>query len=829
MDDELVTLDQPNVEMGLAGIPKILSSRYSVNDKQNYEYRPIALITFAVEYQYFGRNPTASHFFNILIYAITCFLIYLSVKKIFPLLHWVHALLVAIIFLAMPVHSEVVASLKNRDEMLSLIFALLALHMFLHMVDKRKWWYILPGILFMLISFFAKKSAYPLTVVFPFIILYTRKISWVKVMGVMAIVCVCIFAIGKLIITQALEKGETAREMFFFENPLYVGKHSIVEVLMMSLATFGYYVKMLFVPYPLVAYYGYNTFEGFTFTLNHAIGLVSIGIILWALVKCYKWNKPVFVGLIFFCVSISMFVNLVTPAVGIVAERFVFTASLGMAIVFAELIIWFTKSAHLEKKPTLNVIPARVLFVSVAYIAVSACIIMPRNPAWNSTFSLYKTDVATYPQSTKLHSLLGTIHAQKLYKHARDMNNPAVMSSEQGSQNINFDEKQLKMQADTVISFYRKALEIYPDYIPVNNNLGTIYFTFKPILDSAGYYFERALTLDSTYVEAAYNLANYCEAKAGLAEQEYALMKWLNLDSTKPSDKKRVNEQALIIQSYEPVLSKISMLKLTIGNTFKEIAEGTAKGDPKGLLLNALLYYLRENPFIRKYAEEMNTLQLADDLLNGFKFLNQQKRLSYLETAVDTIVNRHYFPVLKKAINEDKKIDMDQLDPGLKKYFFNRIYEFRGRCIALHKKTLRLNPNYINSYAKLSAVLAKWEKYEELIALQERLAKNETFKKHTIDFNIAETYFAMGNNKKAAAYFIKGLKGVEVIMKRMKLVQINFAQAGNDFMVAAINTSRNELKGSVGFYINKFMREFANKQPFETVQIQQLYNMITSL
>jgi len=93
MDDELVTLDNKNVELGLTGIPKIFSSRYSVNEKQNYEYRPIALVTFAIEYEYFGRNPAPSHFFNILIYAITCFLIYLSVKKIFPDLHWAHAFL----------------------------------------------------------------------------------------------------------------------------------------------------------------------------------------------------------------------------------------------------------------------------------------------------------------------------------------------------------------------------------------------------------------------------------------------------------------------------------------------------------------------------------------------------------------------------------------------------------------------------------------------------------------------------------------------------------------------------------------------------------------
>jgi hypothetical protein len=830
MDDELVTLNQPNVEMGIAGIPKILSSRYSINEKQNYEYRPIALITFAIEYEYFGRNPGVSHFFNILIYAITCFLIYLSIKKIFPGRNWVYAFFAASIFLVMPVHNEVVVSLKNRDEMLSLMFALLALNVFLNLVDRNKLWYIIPGILLMLISFFAKKSAYPLIAVFPFIIIYTRKISWVKVIGGLFVVCICIFIIGKLVITKALERGETVREMFFFENPLYVGNHSIVEVLMMALATFGYYVKMLIVPYPLVAYYGYNTFEGFSFTLNHAIGLIAIGIIFWALYKSYKQNKPVFIGLVFFCVSISMFVNLLIPAVGIVAERAVFTASMGAALVFAELLLMATRFQSSQAGTKQTSIPGTAIFIFIVYLGIAISIIMPRNPAWNSTASLYKTDVLTFPQSTKLYSLLGTVHAQKLRKHLDDLNNPALMNSQDGTpKSVKLNTEELKRETDTVISYYRKSLKIYPDYIPVNNNLGTIYFTFKPMLDSAGYFFSRALELDSTYVEAAYNLANYSEKKASLAVTKYAFVKWLAPDSSKPSNKKVLEEQAKILESYESVIDKINTLKMTLNNTFMDMAAGKTKGDPKGLLLNPLLYYIRENPFIRPYAEDLNTLKMADDLLEGFKFLNQQRKTSELETTVDTIVNRYYFPALKKAINNDKKIDLSKLDPGIVKYAYNKIYEYRNRCIALHKKALRLSPNYVNSYGKLTAVLAQWDKFDELIDMHLQLEKNPKFKTHTIEFNIAETYFAMGNNKKTAEYFISALKRVEKIMKRLKLVQANFAAAGNNYMVAEINNTRKDLQGGVGYFINKFMRELANKQPFETVQIQQLYNMITSL
>ncbi|HYG50455.1 MAG TPA: hypothetical protein VD905_06110, partial [Flavobacteriales bacterium] len=662
----------------------------------------------------------------------------------------------------------------------------------------------------------------------PFILIYTRKVGWIKVLTGVFAVGLTIFILGSLLITPALEQRETERETFFFENPLYVGNHSIVEVLMMTLATFGFYVRMLIAPYPLVSFYGYNTFEGFQFTLNHVIGLVAIAVILWGLYKTYKHNKPIFVGLIFFCVGISMFVNLVTPAPGIVAERFVFLSSTGMALVLAELLLMLTKSQNIQRKPNFGVLPGKVLFIVIAYTGLAACIVIPRNPEWNSTYSLYKADSIKHPESTKLFSLLGTIHAQKLYKHANNLNRPDDKKSQE-TEEVKFTEEELKRQADTVISYYRRALQIYPDYIPVNNNLGTIYFTFKPMLDSAGYFFKRALDLDSNYVEAAYNLANFCEAKAGLALQKYNFVKWLKPDSTGTSNKKLLKEQADVLESYEPVLSKMNMLKITLGNTFRDMAEGKAKGDPKGVLLNPLLYYIKENSFLRPYAEDLRTLELADDLLAGFRSLNQQNKASYLDLAIDTIVNRYYFPVLAKAINADKKIDLTKLDPGMLTHLHGQIFRYRNQCIGLHKKTLRLSPNYVNSYGKLTAALAQWEMYEELIAMHERLEKNPKFKKQTIDFNIAETYFAMGNYKKTAEYFIDGLKQVEIIMKRLKLVQANFAAANNNYMVAAINNTRETFKGNVGYYINKFMRELANRQPFETVQIQQLYNMITSL
>src|ERR1035437_9544609 len=118
MDDELVTNTNKRVEGGIKAIPGIWTSLYS-EGKLKYEYRPVVKTVFAIEYQIFGDNPHVSHFINILIYIFTCLLLFNLLKKLLKDFNPVFPFIAVLLFIAHPIHTEVVASLKNRDEMLS--------------------------------------------------------------------------------------------------------------------------------------------------------------------------------------------------------------------------------------------------------------------------------------------------------------------------------------------------------------------------------------------------------------------------------------------------------------------------------------------------------------------------------------------------------------------------------------------------------------------------------------------------------------------------------------------------------------------------------------
>ncbi|MEZ5054780.1 MAG: hypothetical protein R2807_08505 [Chitinophagales bacterium] len=127
LDDRLIVTENPYVQNGLAGIDDIFKSNYFQSKDVTLDKRPVTVSTFAIEYQFFGANPHVSHFINVLLYALLLIVLFQTLKRVFKLdtLHYLLPFLATILYAVHPIHTEVVASLKNRDELLVMLFGLL--------------------------------------------------------------------------------------------------------------------------------------------------------------------------------------------------------------------------------------------------------------------------------------------------------------------------------------------------------------------------------------------------------------------------------------------------------------------------------------------------------------------------------------------------------------------------------------------------------------------------------------------------------------------------------------------------------------------------------
>lgn len=498
LDDELVTYNHSQVQKGIRAIPEIFTTRYvSESERSNYGYRPIVKVSFAIEHQFFGENPHIGHFLNILLYTLVCTVLYLFLRRIFNQRPAAFSFWITMLFLFHPIHNEVVVSLKNRDALFSLLFGLLSISAFIDALEKGTWKYI-QAIIFLVLAFLSKTDVLPFLFLIPFTLFYFKGVGLKRALGFIAAV-VAVFIVGKLLIGSALSDDASRRLFIYIENPLFFTPGLEFRIIA-GFNSFFFYLQKLFIPYPLISYYGYNTIEVLNWDLKTILSGVIAGALIWYIIRNFKKaseeKDPLYYGVVFFCVSVSMFLNIVKPAVGIVAERFLFVPSVGFSIAAVVGIYKLFKTDLSEKKifgPSNMVVCVSILLIVFSGISIA------RNKDWKDHLTLYQEDANKAEASAKLHALAGA----KLIQN--------VM-------NGNVQDPQVKSQyVKDAIQHYHTSLAIYPDYVSSLNNLGMIYQSFLKKPAEARPYLEKAIKLDSTYIEAYYNLG----------------LTWLKEDSTK--------------------------------------------------------------------------------------------------------------------------------------------------------------------------------------------------------------------------------------------------------------------------------------------------------
>ncbi len=438
LDDTMVLTQNEFVKRGVGDIPKIFKydtfvGRYGEQQAINLpggRYRPLSVASLAVEYEIFvdagtkqavrdklnqKQNdddapllvqtplPYVNHFMNIAYYALTACLLLLIMLRLFPLksnkgwgLLFNVPVLTVIFFLAHPTHSEVVANIKGRDEIMTLLGALGALWFTLCWMDTNKSKYLGFSFLCFLGGLFSKENAITFLVVIPLTIYfftnYSLKRNFVSMLPLL-LATVIFLAFRDAAISMGPPKPEETELM---NNPFLhmTGSQkwaSIIYVL-------GRYLWLTVWPYPLTTdYYPYHIpimnwtdFSVILITLLYvAIGLF----ILWGIVKKNKYAYAA----IWYYVPLSIVSNVFVMVGTFMNERFIYISTIGFCMVLADLLILQVPKWLKNEKLYRSAVTGFVLVLLSLY-AVDA---IPRNRAWFDDFTLSTTDVNVSYKSAK--------------------------------------------------------------------------------------------------------------------------------------------------------------------------------------------------------------------------------------------------------------------------------------------------------------------------------------------------------------------------------------------------------------------------------------------
>jgi hypothetical protein len=515
LDDNFVTNNNITTK-GLSSIPNIFTTHYVIyGDGRGFEYRPIVKLSYAIEHHFFGVNAHLGHFINILLYALCLIILFKTLVLIFTENQIQLIFLSVLVFAFLPIHSEVVASLKNRDVLLCFIFSFLSFIYFYNGIHFNKKPKIIIGFIFLITALLSKLDALPMLALFPLIIFYNKSINLKKV------VMICISIVALFFLYKTFQSFMLNNEMiskrhsYIFENPLFANKSFLLK-LSTSLNSLGFYIKSFFIPFHFSSYYGYNTIPVYSFFSTYSIiGVITIVFSCIGIFKFYKSpNHPILIGILFFIVSISMFLNFAKPVPGIVGERFAFFASIGLSILLSNFFVNILKN----KKVTISVI----LIITVTFTTS----IVKRNKDWKSEKTLFESDLKNNPNSAKLNILCANGLISEIKKNNSKLSTDQIIyktNAAKGyllkaysldstyykiSNNLGFISMSIDNNPLDAIKWFKKSLKSSTSKYELNLNIG-LCFAKKKLLDSADHYFIRAFSIKPKNQKLKSDLFNF--------------------------------------------------------------------------------------------------------------------------------------------------------------------------------------------------------------------------------------------------------------------------------------------------------------------------------
>src|SRR2546426_7977564 len=415
VDDALFITDNAYTKSGIRGIPDIFGhdsfQGFFLEQKSlvsGGRYRPLSIATFALEYQVAGLAPALGHVINLLLYGLSGALLYLLLIRFFQpdarTLWWTAPpFLITLLFMTHPVHTEVVANVKGRDEIMALLFGLAAFHAFLSYCERpggRGIPHLAAGGLFILLGLLSKETLIPFLAVIPLGIWFFRRVDSRR-LGAVFGALVLPFAIYFVVRGMFAGPMKIVRTSDLLNDPFALA--SMQERVATIFKTLGIYLRLFFFPHPLSSDYYYNQvpLTHFGDPSSFFPAVLALGLAVFA-VAGIRTRNPIAFGLLLFAITFSIVSNLFFSIGTTLADRFLYIPSLGLAIsvVFALR----TLSEKLMGKPGPR---AAAVFLILASAAFSAKTVV-RNAAWKDNYTLFSTDVKVSPHSAKIQAALGS-------------------------------------------------------------------------------------------------------------------------------------------------------------------------------------------------------------------------------------------------------------------------------------------------------------------------------------------------------------------------------------------------------------------------------------
>jgi tetratricopeptide (TPR) repeat protein len=408
-DDKAIVRDNPRIRSPSSAGQLFTTQYFGGPPGSGTAYRPVLLLSFAVEWWIHGEDGTSFRAVNVLFHVLATLLLarlLLELELARPV-----ALGAAVLFAVHPVHVEAIAGIVGRGETQAAVLMLLSLLLALR-VDRgarRRRLAMAGALLAFLLAVLTKESA----AVAPALLLLAlawksdggaagrvrRAIAdgWVYAAGA-AVLLGGVFAVRRLVLGGALRAAGTG--IFELENPLAPLRP--LDRVANACAILFRYLGRLALPLRLSADESAWSLPVLT---PRSVVFWAAPVLLAALAIASGWRilratprsgrRPEALGMLFFLVAFLPTSNLLFPTGTIFAERLAYLPSAGFCLAAAAAIAGRSPDRAALSSGRLAVLCGAVLLLAARTIV--------RNPVWENDETLFTNLVRASPNSAKAH------------------------------------------------------------------------------------------------------------------------------------------------------------------------------------------------------------------------------------------------------------------------------------------------------------------------------------------------------------------------------------------------------------------------------------------
>lgn len=488
-DDDIYVTANPLIrQLSGENIKRIFTpSTYTGQDSAQL-YVPIAWLSYALEYHFFGLNPAVYHTTNLFLHAFNCLLVFwflflLSQSRLI-------AFIAAVIFGVHPLRVESVAWVTERKDVLFVLFSLSALISYLYYLKKRKIKFYYLTVLLFIPALLSKLIAATL----PFLLLSCDY-----------------YAKGRINKRDLLEKAPlllltlafTLTGEFFSHKYLVRGLSPLTDVLVRlsgSGYTLSFYLSKTLLPFKLSVIYP-DPFENMAavpleFTLLTGLWLFT-AILVFKLSA--RHSRRILFGSAFFLIALL-------PALfGLVNDRQAYLASVGTSFILAIFIAWLYRRSKDNRIAQAALAAAFIALISFwSYLSWNRC------KAWKDNLGLWSDCLKNYPDTATAYNSRGAEYLEKkeFTKAKADFVNALRLDRNYYEAYFNLG-LLYNSQGDhkEAVKQIKKALLIKPGYLKAYDALAAIYIASGSEADVVDIC-RKAIRAKPTHLQACINLCS---------------------------------------------------------------------------------------------------------------------------------------------------------------------------------------------------------------------------------------------------------------------------------------------------------------------------------